>query len=61
MSGSRRPQPRCPVRPGEWCTLCQPAATGPQDCGLVWLVMGDPELRDAVAAQARAGAGAAAA
>jgi hypothetical protein len=37
---------RCPVRLGEPCSLCLPGATGPQDCGLVYLVMRDPELRD---------------
>ena len=37
---------RCPIRKGESCTLCVPGATGPQDCGLVYLVMSDPELRD---------------
>jgi hypothetical protein len=36
---------KCPVRPGEPCTLCQLDVTGPQDCGLVYLVMHDPELR----------------
>ncbi|HEU4946290.1 MAG TPA: DUF6767 domain-containing protein [Kribbella sp.] len=40
------PVPRCPVRPGDACSLCQPGATGPQDCGLVWLVMSEPELRE---------------
>jgi len=34
------------LRPGEACTLCQLSVTGPQDCGLVYLVMGDEELRD---------------
>jgi hypothetical protein len=42
----RPPEPKCPIRPGDRCTLCVPGATGPQDCGLVWLVMGDDELRD---------------
>jgi hypothetical protein len=41
-----RPQPRCPLRPGEPCTLCQINVTGPQDCGLVYLVMDDDELRE---------------
>ncbi|WP_130865364.1 DUF6767 domain-containing protein [Acidipropionibacterium timonense] len=41
-----RPQPQCPLRPGEPCTLCQLFVTGPQDCGLVYLVMGDDDLRD---------------
>ncbi|MGD8202367.1 DUF6767 domain-containing protein [Ornithinimicrobium sp. W1679] len=40
----RRPVPRCPVRVGEPCTLCFPGATGPQDCGLVYLVQDDPEM-----------------
>ena len=42
------PQPKCPVRPGEPCTLCQVNVTGPQDCGLVWLVMDDDELAEAL-------------
>lgn len=50
---SKFPQPRCPIRPGQPCTLCQVSVTGPQDCGLVYLVMHDPELRAAVAAGAR--------
>ena len=41
-------EPRCPVRVGEPCTLCVPGATGPQDCGLVYLVMDDEELRAAL-------------
>ena len=44
-----RPEPRCPIRIGEPCTLCFPGATGPQDCGLVYLVQTDPELRDQLA------------
>jgi hypothetical protein len=40
------PVPQCPIRRGEPCTLCVPGASGPQDCGLVYLVMSDPELRD---------------
>lgn len=43
----RRPDAKCPLRPGEPCTLCQVNVTGPQDCGLVYLVMDDPELRQA--------------
>jgi Domain of unknown function (DUF6767) len=42
----RAPQPRCPLRPGEPCTLCQLDVTGPQDCGLVYLVMHDDDLRE---------------
>jgi hypothetical protein len=40
------PVPRCPLRPGEPCTLCQLDVTGPADCGLVYLVMSHPELRE---------------
>jgi len=36
---------RCPIRLGEACTLCFAGATGPQDCGLVYLVMEDDDLR----------------
>ena len=36
----------CPIRVGDPCSLCSPGASGPQDCGLVYLVMKDPELRD---------------
>lgn len=43
---SSRPEPKCPIRPGEPCTLCQLGVTGPQDCGLVYLVMSDDELRE---------------
>ncbi|WP_323097334.1 DUF6767 domain-containing protein [Intrasporangium sp. YIM S08009] len=50
----RIPTPRCPVRVGEPCTLCFPGASGPQDCGLVYLVQSDPELRDELAAHRRA-------
>jgi hypothetical protein len=35
----------CPIRLGEPCSLCVPGASGPQDCGLVYLVMQDPDLR----------------
>ncbi len=45
--GARRtPEAKCPLRPGEPCTLCQINVTGPQDCGLVYLVMDDDELRE---------------
>ena len=47
---ARRPDPGCPVRIGEPCTLCFPGAEGPQNCGLVYLVQTDPELRDQLAA-----------
>ena len=50
---SRPTNPRCPIRLGEPCTLCVPGATGPQDCGLVYLVRSDPELREELAARRR--------
>ena len=37
-----QPEPKCPIRPGEACSLCVPGVLGPQDCGLVYLVMSDP-------------------
>lgn len=40
-----RPDPDCPIRLGEPCTLCQLDVSGPQDCPLVYLVMTDDELR----------------
>ncbi|MBO0867541.1 MAG: hypothetical protein J2P15_03165 [Micromonosporaceae bacterium] len=46
--------PKCPIRPGEPCSLCQLDVTGPEDCGLVYLVMHDPQLRDGLQAAARA-------
>ncbi len=46
----------CPLRPGEPCTLCQVSVTGPQDCGLVYLVMGDDELREGLRQQRLAAA-----
>jgi hypothetical protein len=50
--------PKCPIRPGDPCTLCFPGADGPQNCGLVWLVMDDEEqraeLHDLTVAQRRA-------
>ena len=42
---SRAPVPMCPIRPGDPCTLCEPGVSGPEDCGLVYLVMNDPDLR----------------
>jgi hypothetical protein len=38
-------EPLCPLRPGAACTLCFPGATGPGNCGRVYLVMSDPDLR----------------
>jgi hypothetical protein len=42
--------PKCPLRPGESCTLCKPGLSGPEDCPAVYLVMRDPELRPELAA-----------
>ncbi|MER7459005.1 DUF6767 domain-containing protein [Micromonospora sp. NPDC126480] len=53
----RRPDARCPLRPGEPCTLCQLDVTGPQDCPLVYLVMTDDDLREGVHTTGRAGTG----
>ena len=41
--------PRCPVRPGDYCSLCVPGASGPENCPLVALVMSDPDLRERLA------------
>ncbi|MHB8273946.1 MAG: DUF6767 domain-containing protein [Dermatophilaceae bacterium] len=41
-----QPEPKCPIRPGDACSLCVPGVSGPQDCGLVYLVMSDPDLRE---------------
>ena len=50
----RRPvQPRCPIRTGDACTLCFPGASGPADCGLVYLVRNDPELEEQWAGRAK--------
>ncbi len=38
--------PQCPIRLGEACSLCVPGVSGPSDCGLVYLVMSDPDLRE---------------
>jgi hypothetical protein len=40
-----RPVPKCPLRLGESCTLCNPGASGPEDCPTVYAVMTDPDLR----------------
>jgi len=40
---------RCPLRPGETCSLCVPGTTGPQDCPTVAEVMRDPALRERLA------------
>ncbi|MBB1483127.1 hypothetical protein H5392_04530 [Tessaracoccus sp. MC1865] len=49
----RRPDAKCPLRPGDPCTLCQINVTGPHDCGLVYLIMDDPESREAWAESRR--------
>jgi len=41
-----KPVPACPVRPTDACSLCLPGVSGPRDCGLVYLVMSDPDLRE---------------
>lgn len=43
--------PMCPLRPEDYCSQCQAYATGPQDCGLVYMVLHDPELRQMYAEQ----------
>ncbi|QBX55072.1 hypothetical protein EXE58_06125 [Nocardioides seonyuensis] len=53
--------PKCPVRPGDACSLCVPGATGPKDCQLVVLVMSDPDLREQLAELRREAAAEAAA
>ena len=40
---------RCPLRPGDMCSLCVPGATGPADCPTVAEVMRDPALRERLA------------
>lgn len=40
------PSAKCPLRPGDPCSLCVPGASGPQDCPTVRLVLEDPELRE---------------
>jgi len=40
-----RAVPKCPLRLGESCTLCNPGATGPEDCPTVYAVMTDADLR----------------
>ena len=37
---------RCPLRPQDKCSLCFPGADGPQNCGLVYLMMTDEDLRE---------------
>lgn len=46
---TREAVPMCPIRPDDACSLCEPGVSGPQDCGLVYLVMSDPGLREELA------------
>ena len=46
MTKRTEPVVRCPIRPGDACNLCYSGASGPENCGLVWLVRQDPELRE---------------
>ena len=41
------PEPKCPLRRGDFCSLCWPGATGPANCGLVWLNRDDGDAWDA--------------
>jgi hypothetical protein len=41
-----QPEAKCPMCPGDPCSLCVSGASGPQDCGLVYLVMSDSDLRE---------------
>lgn len=43
---TRHVEPRCPLRPADKCSLCHPGADGPHNCGLVYLMMNDDELRE---------------
>ncbi|MFP5417211.1 MAG: DUF6767 domain-containing protein [Actinomycetes bacterium] len=51
---NRYVEPRCPLRPGDACSLCTPGADGPHNCGLVYLMMNDEELRALYADRRRA-------
>lgn len=46
MSAASRAAAKCPIRTGEPCRLCVPGVEGLQDCGLVYLVTSDPEMRE---------------
>jgi len=52
-ASERRTAQRCQVRVGEECRLCVPGASGPEDCGLAYLVMTDPGLRSELARRQR--------
>jgi hypothetical protein len=46
MSMASTTEAQCPIRIGDPCSMCHPGASDPQTCGLVYLVMSDPELRE---------------
>ena len=48
---ARYVEARCPLRPQDKCSLCTP---GPHNCGLVYLMMNDDELREEYAERRRA-------
>lgn len=48
-SHRRIPDARCPLRPGQPCTLCHPEASGPHTCPTVAIVMDDDDLRSELA------------
>lgn len=46
---------KCPLQPGQPCTLCHPdTRLGPQDCPIVALVMDDEDLRQGLIEAKRA-------
>ena len=45
-AGDDGTEPTCPLRSGDDCRLCVPGATGPENCGLSYLVFTDVELRE---------------
>ena len=50
---ARYVEARCPLRPQDKCSLCTPGADGPHNCGLVYLMMNDDELRAVYAEERR--------
>ena len=46
-------EPPCSVTWASRAAAASACATGPQDCGLVYLVRSDPELREELAARRR--------
>lgn len=51
-----RANPICPIRDNEPCTLCFPGADGPENCGLVYLVQTDDDMREQWAKHLKAAA-----